>query len=146
MLKVLTGCILKIYPYRTLLKGYENFCTPPENMKCASYLVLIWKSVSVHLDGERKQHTGFQRTLIYILSNMYQKVRLRQKCRNENYMSKGVGVSSIPCGYKIWHIKMLPHIQDKCDSTLIWLDMSWNATHHPMDNCVQLVIWQSIGL
>lgn len=48
---------------------------------------------------------------------MYQKVRLRQKCRNENYMSKGVGVSSIPCGYKIWHIKMLPHIQDKCDST-----------------------------
>lgn len=40
MLKDLTGCILKIYPYRTLLKGYENFCTPPENMKCASYLTL----------------------------------------------------------------------------------------------------------
>ena len=41
MLKILTGCILKIYPYRTLLKGYENFCTPPENMKGASDLTLL---------------------------------------------------------------------------------------------------------
>ena len=58
MLKVLAGCILKIYPYRTLLKGYENFCTPPENVKGAPYLTLHIIAVSVQMDAEHKYSTG----------------------------------------------------------------------------------------
>ena len=34
---------------------------------------------------------------------------------------KGVGVSPIPFGDRILGIKMLSHIQNKCDSTLMWL-------------------------
>lgn len=60
MLKVLTGYILKIYPYRTLLKGYENFCTPPENMKGASYLTLHIIAVSLQAEAEHKYYTGIQ--------------------------------------------------------------------------------------
>jgi len=55
-------------------------------------------------------------------------------------MIKGVGVSPIPFGCKIWGVKTPPQIQGKCDSTLISLGMSHITTYHPMDNCVQLVI------
>lgn len=66
MLKDLTGCILKIYPYRTLLKGCENFCTPPENMKCASYLMLLLEGVSLQLEVERDILTFKGYSNIYI--------------------------------------------------------------------------------
>lgn len=37
-------------------------------------------------------------------------------------MSKGVEVSPIPCGDKIWDIKMLFYNQNKCDFMFILLD------------------------
>ena len=77
MLKVLTGCILKIYPYRTLLKGYENFCTPPENVKGAPYLTLLLEGVSLQLEAERDT-LAFKGHCKNLASNMYRKVQLRQ--------------------------------------------------------------------
>ena len=46
-----------------------------------------------------------------------------------HYVIKGVGVSPILCGCNIWGIKMPPHIQDKCDSTLISLGVSHFTTY-----------------